>query len=55
MILLWPDGVRRLSWKETAEGFHLSWDQLFDAVEHVSLAARSVHVYLKFSGDESSL
>jgi hypothetical protein len=27
--------ARRLSWKETAEAFRTSWDQVFDAVEHV--------------------
>src|SRR5579859_5168218 len=27
--------ARRLSWKETAEAFHTSWDKVFDAVEHV--------------------
>jgi transposase len=27
--------ARRLSWKETAEVFHTSWDKVFDAVEHV--------------------
>ena len=27
--------ARRLSWKETAEAFHSSWDKVFDAVEHV--------------------
>ncbi len=27
--------ARRLSWKETAECFHTSWDKVFDAVEHV--------------------
>jgi transposase len=27
--------ARRLSWKETAEAFHTSWDKVFDAVAHV--------------------
>ena len=27
--------ARRLSWKETAEAFHTSWEKVFDAVEHV--------------------
>src|SRR3989440_3812169 len=27
--------ARRLSWKETAEAFHTSWDKVFDAVDHV--------------------
>src|SRR6202171_6379122 len=27
--------ARRLSWKETAEAFHTSWDKVCDAVEHV--------------------
>jgi transposase len=27
--------ARWLSWKETAEAFHTSWDKVFDAVEHV--------------------
>jgi len=27
--------ARRLSWKETADAFHTSWDQVYDAVEHV--------------------
>jgi len=27
--------ARRLSWKETAQAFHTSWDKVFDAVEHV--------------------
>src|SRR6266849_1732477 len=27
--------ARRLSWKETAEAFHTSWDKVYDAVEHV--------------------
>jgi transposase len=27
--------ARRLSWKETSEAFHTSWDKVFDAVEHV--------------------
>jgi transposase len=27
--------ARRLSWKETAEAFRISWDKVFDAVEHV--------------------
>ncbi len=27
--------ARRLSWKETAESFHTSWDKVFDAVEYV--------------------
>jgi transposase len=27
--------ARRLSWKETAEAFRTSWDNVFDAVEHV--------------------
>ena len=27
--------ARRLSWKETADAFHTSWDKVFDAVEHV--------------------
>jgi transposase len=26
--------ARRLSWKETAEAFHTSWDKVFDAVDH---------------------
>jgi len=28
--------ARRLSWKETAEAFHTSWNKVFDAVEHVA-------------------
>jgi transposase len=28
--------ARRLSWKETAEAFHTSWEEGFDAVEHVA-------------------
>jgi transposase len=27
--------ARRLSWKETAEAFHTSWEKVLDAVEHV--------------------
>jgi hypothetical protein len=27
--------ARRLSWKETAEAFHTSWEKVFDAVERV--------------------
>jgi transposase len=27
--------ARRLSWKETAEAFHTSWEKVFDAVEYV--------------------
>jgi len=27
--------ARRLSWKETAEAFRTSWDNVFDAVEHI--------------------
>ena len=27
--------ARRLSWKETAEAFHTSWDKVFDAVEYM--------------------
>jgi hypothetical protein len=27
--------ARRISWKETAEVFHTSWDQVCDAVEYV--------------------
>jgi transposase len=27
--------ARRISWKETAEAFHTSWEKVFDAVEHV--------------------
>ena len=27
--------ARRLSWKETAEAFHTSWDKVCDAVEYV--------------------
>jgi transposase len=27
--------ARRLSWKETAEAFHTSWEEVFDAVKHV--------------------
>jgi transposase len=27
--------ARRLSWKETADAFHTSWEKVFDAVEHV--------------------
>ena len=27
--------ARHLSWKETAEAFHTSWEKVFDAVEHV--------------------
>jgi transposase len=27
--------ARKLSWKETAESFHTSWDKVCDAVEHV--------------------
>ena len=27
--------ARRLSWKETAEAFRISWNKVFDAVEHV--------------------
>ncbi|HXM44247.1 MAG TPA: hypothetical protein VN924_23630 [Bryobacteraceae bacterium] len=27
--------ARRISWKETAEPFHTSWEKVFDAVEHV--------------------
>src|SRR6202165_5818660 len=27
--------ARKLSWKETAESFHTSWDQVCDAVEYV--------------------
>jgi transposase len=27
--------ARRLSWKETAEAFHTSWEKVFDAVEPV--------------------
>jgi transposase len=29
------DIFTKLSWKETAESFHTSWDKVFDAVEHV--------------------
>src|SRR5438270_4418774 len=37
--------ARRLSWKETAEAFHTSWEKVFDAVEYVvtfGLATRTV-------------
>jgi transposase len=34
-ILFLARWARRLSWKETAEAFHTSWDKVFDAVEHV--------------------
>jgi transposase len=27
--------ARRISWKETAEAFHTSWEKVFDSVEHV--------------------
>ena len=27
--------ARKLSWKETAEAFHTSWDRVHDAVEYV--------------------
>ena len=27
--------ARKLSWKETAESFHTSWDRVCDAVEYV--------------------
>jgi hypothetical protein len=27
--------ARKLSWKETAESFHTSWDKVCDAVEYV--------------------
>jgi hypothetical protein len=27
--------ARKLSWKETAEAFHTSWDQVCDTVEYV--------------------
>lgn len=27
--------ARKLSWKETAEAFHSSWDKVCDAVEYV--------------------
>jgi len=34
-ILFLARWARRLSWKETAEAFHTSWDKVFDAVDHV--------------------
>jgi transposase len=39
--------ARKLSWKETAEAFHTSWDRVHDAVEHV------VHFGLKHRKLES--
>jgi transposase len=42
LFLAW---ARRLSWKETAEAFHTSWEKVFDAVEHVvtfGLACRTL-------------
>jgi transposase len=34
-VLFLARWARRLSWKETAEAFHTSWEKIFDAVEHV--------------------
>ena len=34
-MLFLASWARRLSWKETAEAFHTSWDKVFDAVEQV--------------------
>jgi transposase len=34
-MLFLTRGARRPSWKETAEAFRTSWDEVFDAVEHV--------------------
>ena len=34
-MLFLARGARKLSWKETAEAFHTSWDKVCDAVEYV--------------------
>src|SRR5260370_12668944 len=34
-LLFLARSARKLSWKETAEAFHTSWDQVCDAVENV--------------------
>jgi len=34
-VLFLARWARRLSWKETVDAFHTSWDKVFDAVEHV--------------------
>ena len=34
-MLFLAQWARKLSWKETAESFHTSWDRVCDAVEYV--------------------
>ena len=49
--------ARRLSWKETAEAFHTSWEKVFDAVEHVvtfGLAHRAFGVIDAIGVEKSS-
>jgi hypothetical protein len=40
--------ARKLSWKETAEAFHTSWDQVRDAVEYVVAWGLEIHWYGSF-------
>jgi len=47
--------ARKLSWKETAEAFHTSWDQVCDAVEYVvgwGLQHRTLQSIRAFGVDE---
>jgi hypothetical protein len=37
--------ARKLSWKETAEAFHTSWDQVCDAVEVTNKLTFSSFLY----------
>src|SRR4051812_33131007 len=46
--------ARRLSWKETAEAFHTSWDKVFDAVEHVVTWAWSTVCSARLTPSEST-
>jgi hypothetical protein len=53
--LVSPTGARRLSWKETAQAFHTSWEKVFHAVEYTvqwGLQARSLDSVRAIGVDE---
>jgi len=54
-IPFWGFLARKLSWKETAEAFHTSWDRVCDAVEYVvsfGLAHRTLESIYAIGVDE---
>ena len=54
-LLFLAHRARKLSWKETAQSFHTSWERVFQAVSHVvqwGLAHRSLGPITAIGVDE---